>query len=156
MFPQRNRIISGLSRAVVIFEAAKRSGTMITANWALDDGREVFAVPGSIFSERSEGTNRLIQQGATPALNAVDVLQALGVEFREAGQTAFAGFETKPEPKLEPKSKKVYSALTTGELTIDELIEKTALAPHELFAALTVMEIDGIIESCAGSRYRKK
>ena len=86
-FPMRNRIISGLSRAVIVFEAAKKSGTMITANWALDDGREVFAVPGGIFSESCEGTNRLIKQGAYPATCAADVLAVLGI----AAPSASAG-----------------------------------------------------------------
>lgn len=157
MFPQRNRIVSGLASAVVVFEAARRSGTMITANWALEDGREVFAVPGSIFSEHSEGTNRLIRQGATPALSADDILASLGVELygTQLALGDFAG-DGGSKPKLDAKGSAIYDALAGGERTSDELLERTKLAPHELFAALTILEIDGVIESCAGSRYRIK
>ncbi len=156
MFPQRNRIVSGLCRAVMIFEAAKRSGTMITANWALDDGREVFAVPGSIFSEQSEGTNRLIRQGATPLLAAQDVLSSLGIELADAVQTVLegAGAPVKAAPDLDAKGRAVCDALGEGELSVDELLERLALKPHELFAELTLLEIDGVIEARAGSRYR--
>ncbi len=156
MFPQRNRIVSGLSRAVMIFEAAARSGTMITANWALDDGREVFALPGSIFSEQSEGTNRLIKQGASLLSTAEDVLSALGVELSDAVQTVLegAGAPVKKQPKLDARGQLVYDALAGGELTVDELLTRVALKPHELFAELTMLEVDGVIETCAGSKYR--
>lgn len=153
MFPQRNRIISGLSCGVIIFEAAKKSGTMITASWALDDGREVFAVPGSIFSERSEGTNFLISQGATPATCAEDVLSALGMELSDAVQLTMAEYVGYTGPKLTRRQQIIYDCINSGTCTIEGLVDNTGLQPHELFSELTVMEIDGIIESGAGSTY---
>ncbi len=154
MFPQRNRIISGLSRAVVIFEAAKKSGTMITANWALDDGRDVFAVPGSIFSEKSDGTNYLIKSGAIPVTDAADIFDYLGV----TDTARFTG-EEKSEavvPKLTGTAKKICDCLREGEMTVDELLAKTGVPAHELFASLTELEVDGIAEAAFGSRYRLK
>ncbi len=151
MFPQRNRIISGLARGVVIFEAAKKSGTMITASWALDDGREVFAVPGSVFSERSEGTNHLIKLGATPATTARDVLDAFGIAPpREAAQTRQA------QPRYTGEKQKILRALADGERTADELLEATGLAAHALFGELTELEMDGAVEPLPGAKYTLK
>ncbi|MEG2233029.1 MAG: DNA-processing protein DprA [Oscillospiraceae bacterium] len=151
-FPQRNRIISGLSRAVVIFEAAKRSGTMITANWALDDGREVLAVPGNITSRQSEGTNLLIKQGANPATCAEDVLSQIGIEaFTEYEQTTL---ETVAPAELNPKQQRIYELLKDGEKALDELMTTSKLLPHELLSEITIMEMDGIIEALSGSRYK--
>ncbi len=153
-FPMRNRIISGLSQAVVIFEAARKSGTMITAGWALDDGREVFAVPGNITSPLSEGTNHLIRQGASPATCAADILDALGL-----GEFAF-GEQTTLEPaapaKLTAPQKKITACLQDGELPLDDLMARAGLVPHELLAELTMLELDGVIEALPGQRYRLK
>ena len=156
MFPQRNRIISGLSCGVIIFEAARKSGTMITANWALDDGREVFAVPGSIFSERCEGTNYLISQGAVPATAAEDVLGVLGLDLASAVQMTIEGFSSAPVQGLSKRQQLIYDSILSGADNIETLVDNTGLQPHELFSELTVMEIDGIIESGAGSSYSVK
>ncbi len=150
MFPLRNRIISGLSKAVVIFEAAKRSGTMITANWALDDGREVFAVPGSILSERSEGTNRLLKQGATPALSAADILETLGLEQK----TKETPLEATKRPKLSGVGKSICDILMDGEQSLDSLVERTNRSSSELLSSLTMLELDGIVGAVPGQRYR--
>ena len=83
-FPARNRIIAGLARATVVVEARERSGALITADFALEDGREVLAVPGEITSALSRGTNALLRLGATPATSAADVLEAIGLEARPA------------------------------------------------------------------------
>ncbi len=149
MFPQRNRIISGLSRAVVVFEAAKKSGTMITANWALDDGRDVFAVPGSIFTPTCEGTNYLIKQGAFPLTEAQDLFDALHMNV--SAQT-----EIKLPETLTGAKKKIYDALCGGEAMLDELCAKTGLPAHELLASLCEMEMDSIVSSLAGGRYAIK
>lgn len=153
MFAQRNRIIAGLSRAVIIFEAAKKSGTMITATWALDDGRDVFAVPGSILSTHSEGTNYLIKQGAGVATSALDIIEALDLH-----ETAFEQLtlEQASQIKLNAAQKKICGALEEGDLTLDGLAEKTGLLPHQLLAELTGLEIDGVIEALGGSRYALK
>ena len=151
MFAYRNRIISGLSRAVIIFEAARRSGTMITAGWALDDGREVFAAPGSIFSDRSEGTNRLLKQGAIPALSASDVLDALGLQ-RLSPEGAPSGKKKEP-PALKGLSAKLYELLSGGELNLDRLVEKAARPSGEVLSELMMLELDGIVEALPGQRF---
>ena len=154
MFPQRNRIISGLSRAVVIFEAAKKSGTMITASWALGDGRDIFAVPGSVLSTQSEGTNYLIKNGAIPALTALDIFEELGIEGVSLKPNE--KLTKKPMPKLTAQGKRICDSLLDGELTVDDILVKTEMLPHELFSTLTELEVDGVIEASAGSRYRLK
>lgn len=153
MFAQRNRIIAGLARAVVIFEAAKKSGTMITATWALDDGRDVFAVPGSILSTHSEGTNYLIKQGAGVATSAWDIVEVLDLHEAEFEQLTL---EQAPPTELNANQQKICDALEQGELTLDAIADETSLAPHQLLAELTDLEIDGVIESLGGSRYALK
>ncbi|MEG0750458.1 MAG: DNA-processing protein DprA [Oscillospiraceae bacterium] len=154
MFPRRNRIISGLSRAIIVFEAARRSGTMITANWALDDGREVFAVPGSIFSQNSEGTNRLLKQGAAPATDALDILESIGVApISEYIQTTLE--QTTPSREIKGARKKIYDALADCELDCDALAAKTGLQPGELLAELCELEMDGVVETLPGPKYRR-
>ncbi len=153
MFSQRNRIISGLSQAVIIFEAAKKSGTMITATWALDDGRDVFAVPGSIFSAHSEGTNYLIKQGAIPAHNAQDILEALDIRDIAVEQMTF---EAPPEPELTGAQRTLYEALADGQCSVDALTMRTGLAPHVVLAELTALEMDGLVAAAGGSQYRRR
>ena len=150
MFAVRNRIISGLSLAVVIFEAAKRSGTMITAGWALDDGRDVFAVPGSIFSDKSEGTNRLLKQGAIPALSAEDILDALGIAGASAGTVSQKKSE---RPRLRGSGKIIYDILVEGAQNLDTLVENTGISSGELLSCLTLLELEGIVKALPGRRY---
>jgi DNA processing protein len=152
MFSQRNRIISGLAQVVVIFEAAQKSGTMITAAWALDDGREVFAVPGSILSAYSEGTNSLIKQGAAPALSAGDILEALELP----GKPDEPGEAAAPAPELTEPQRRIYAALEGGEMTLDELSAGTGMEPFVVLAELTGLEIEGAVVSKGGTRYARK
>jgi len=152
LFSFRNRIISGLSRAVIVIEAARRSGTMITAGWALDDGREVFAVPGSILSDRSEGTNRLLKQGAIPALSAEDMLEALGLErLSEADRQPEA---EKNRPALKGLGKTVFDILFDGEKGLDDLVEQTKRPSAEVLSELMLLELDGMVKSLPGQRYQ--
>ncbi len=153
-FPMRNRIISGLAEAVVVFEAARKSGTMITAGWALDDGREVFAVPGRIDSPMSEGTNHLIRQGAAPACSAGDILDAMGLGDFAAGEQTMLAMPA--QQLLTGVRGAVAGCLQQGEKTLDDLIASAGYPPHELLAELTLMELDGLIEALPGSRYRLK
>ncbi|HEV7960317.1 MAG TPA: DNA-processing protein DprA, partial [Rhizomicrobium sp.] len=124
-FPRRNRLISGLSRGVVVVEAAERSGSLITANYALEQGREVFAVPGSPLDPRAKGANRLIREGATLIESAADVLSVLapmlGHDYRER-ETPIS---PQPEPGLEEEAdhvrRRIEDALSVSPVEMDEL-----------------------------------
>jgi DNA processing protein len=140
-FPARNRIIAGLAAATVVVEARERSGALITADFALEDGREVLAVPGEITSALSDGTNALLRQGATPATGIADVLEAAGLERRATHATA-------PD---DPACAAVLAALGTGASTADELTRATGLAAGELATALTLLELAGTIAVEEGS-----
>lgn len=152
MFPVRNRLISGLAVATIIFEAEKRSGTMSTAGWALDDGREVFAVPGGIMSPKSEGTNILIKQGAHPALSALDILNVLGIESCESGVSL--NMSKNRITGLSKKERVVYNILSEGEADMDYISEKTGMLTGELLSILGILEIESIVLSLPGNRYR--
>jgi DNA processing protein len=132
-FPARNRIIAGLAAATVVVEARERSGALITADFALEDGREVLAVPGEITSTLSAGTNALLRQGATPATSAADVLEALGLEASPPAAV---------EPD-DPFAAAVLAALAAGSTTADGLVRATGLAAADVATALTLLELAG-------------
>jgi len=142
-FPARNRIIAGLAAATVIVEARERSGALITADFALEDGREVFAVPGEITSTLATGTNRLLGQGATPLTSAEDVLELFGL----------AASQRPAAPPLGADAASVVERLTEGAASADELAHATGLAPGPLAAALTELELAGLATEAEG-RYR--
>jgi DNA processing protein len=135
-FPARNRIIAGLARATVVVEARERSGALITADFALEDGREVLAVPGEITSGLSAGTNALLRQGATPVTCAADVLEAVGLE---------PGSPADPRAPDDPDAEAVVAAIAAGAGTPDELARATGLGAARLAAALSVLELAGVI-----------
>lgn len=145
-FPQRNRIIAALSPATIIFEAARKSGTMITANCALDFSREVLCVPGSIFSQQSEGTNLLITQGATPVTTALEVLAAIGYESTLTEQKR----KHNAAPLVFGDQKLVYDAVADGAGFVDEIAESTGLSAARALTAVSELEIEGHIESAGG------
>ena len=134
-FPARNRIIAGLSRATVVVEARERSGALITADFALEDGREVLAVPGEITSALSAGTNALLRQGATPVTRAGDLLEAVGLEPPSPAHAA----------PSDPTAAAVLGAIAAGAGTPDELVRITGLDAGELAAALAVLELAGAV-----------
>ncbi len=134
-FPARNRIIAGLAAATVVVEARERSGALITADFALEDGREVLAVPGEITSGLSTGVNALLRQGATPATCVADVLEALGLETQPSGA---------PVPD-DAASAAVLGALAVGAGTADELARTTGLSAGDLAGALAVLELAGAV-----------
>jgi DNA processing protein len=124
-FPARNRIISGLCAATVVVEARERSGALITADFALEEGREVFAVPGEITSALSAGTNALLRLGATPLTSAVDVLESLGIALPN------------PDPKV------THPLLELLPASADELVRATGFSPGEVGAVLAELELAG-------------
>ena len=156
-FPMRNRIISGLSRAVVVVEAAAKSGSLITAETALDQGREVLAVPGHPFDARAAGCNRLIRDGATLVRGASDVLEALGLTAADLAATPRqVGV---PSPKaVEPQKfrtitalhNQILSRLGPSPVAEDQLIRDLAVPASVVAPALVVLELEGLIERQAG------
>jgi DNA processing protein len=146
-FPRRNRIISGMSRALIVMEAAVRSGSLITARFAAEQGREVFAVPGSPLDPRCEGTNRLIRDGATLMLSPRDVLDALSAEQRPR-QMHF--FEPEPPPLLlretdEAEAKRLLELLSPSPIDTDDLIRESGLDAATLSALLLELSLAGHI-----------
>lgn len=146
-FPARNRIISGLSRGVLIIEAREKSGALITARLALEQNREVFAVPGSIFSLASVGPNKLIQQGAKAVTSAKDVLEELGVAYTEIAASA-------SEAMLDQKEWTLLQLLEEP-LGVDALKEKTGLDTSAVLASLSMLELKGKIKNLGGDTYQK-
>ncbi len=147
-FPPRNRIISGLSAAVVVIEAGETSGALITATFAAEQGREVFAVPGGIYSPQSKGTNRLIQQGASPLLDPKDILDLLDIHQVEHYKQASLLL---PADDVESALLKL---LQLEALQIDDLKAQSGLAVEKISAGLTMLELKGLVRQVNGSAYQ--
>jgi DNA processing protein len=146
-FPPRNRIISGLSMGVVVIEAGETSGALITAEFAAEQGREIFAVPGNILAPQSKGTNKLIQQGALPLLSASDIMQALNltrVGQHKAAQKAL------PADDVEAK---LLTAMGEEPLHVDEIRNQTGLPVEKVSATLVMMELKGMVRQVGNMRY---
>lgn len=147
-FPQRNRIMAGLSRGVLIVEAGEKSGTLITARLALDYNRDVYAVPGSIFSDSAHGSNTLIKRGATPVASSADLLTALGFETEQENFAAKAAKENaNPEEIL-------ILELLQEPLPRDTIIQALGRPTHEINMLLSIMELKGLIKEELGCIYK--
>ncbi len=146
-FPPRNRIISGLSKGVIIVEAGSRSGALITADFAADQGREVFAVPGSIFQRGSVGTNRLIQEGAHPVLSASDVLEVLNMEQIAVHAEVQAAVPT------DPTEAQILAHLSAEPTHVDELAQAVSLPISVVSSTLALMELKGLVRQVGGMNY---
>jgi DNA processing protein len=152
-FPRRNRLISGLSLGVVIVEAAKRSGSLITARCALEQGREVFAVPGSPLDPRSEGTNGLIKQGATPVTETADITSVLAPIMEQHELLA-----REPEHDFMPddgdpadnERARIVALLGPAPVQIDDLVRMAQSSPTVVRMVLLELEIAGRIERHGG------
>ncbi len=143
-FPQRNRIMAGLSNAVMVVEAETKSGTLITSRLATEYNRDVFAVPGPIFSKTSEGPHMLIRLGATPIASPKNILDALGFKTDEENEPV-----KKDYSDCSPKEKQIIEALSEP-VSRDELIRATKLQISELNSLLTILEIKGLIKEFMG------
>jgi len=142
-FPRRNRIVAGLSRAVVVVEAPERSGALITADYALAQGKEVLAVPGPITSEASRGSNRLLQEGAKLVLSSDDVLSELGMP----------SLPLAPAPALPPETQRVYDLLCHEPLDPSEIVDRTGLPHGRVAQILLDLVLAGRVQELPGRKY---
>jgi len=146
-FPPRNRIISGLSLATVVVEASEKSGALITADFAVEQGREVFAVPGSVFSPQSRGPNRLIQNGAHPLLDPQEILDILDLT-RVAAQS-----EARIILPANATEAQLFAILGHDPLHVDEIRAQSDLPIEQVTATLALMELKGMVRQVGGMRY---
>jgi DNA processing protein len=154
-FPRRNRIISGIARATIIVEAALRSGSLITARFANEQGREVFAVPGSPLDPRCEGTNKLIRDGATLLMTADDVINVLRGQPTEPARDVFlepademaASHETDRDER-----RRIIALLSPSPVEVDDLIRESGAAPSTVIGVLLELELAGKVQRHSGGR----
>ena len=147
-FPNRNRIIAGLTRGTLVVEAAQRSGSLITARLATEAGRDVFAIPGSIHSPLSHGCHALIKQGAKLVDHARDVLEELGIEAPHVGVPAAAAVDSGAEDPL-------LDALGFDPITLDALVERTGRSAADLNARLLDLELSNRVARLPGQRFQR-
>ena len=150
-FPARNRIISGLSQGVLVIEASPKSGSLITARLALEQGRDVFAVPGNVYSFKSRGTNSLLRSGAKLVETARDILEEL--PFAAAGPAQKEKAEDSRINSLGPEVKKVYALIQEAPVHIDELLLQSKLSNGKLSSVLLDLELTGLIKQQPGKRF---
>jgi DNA processing protein len=150
-FPQRNRIISGLSLGVIIVEAPERSGALITARLATEQGRDVFAVPGRVDSRPSRGCHRLLRDGATLVESADDVLEQLGFLVEPAPQEDGTAVHHPAELMLNEVERQVLDAIQSEPTSIDALVSQTALGVPQVLATLSVLEMRRLVRRPSGS-----
>lgn len=148
-FPVRNRVISGLSKLVVVVEAAERSGALITAHVALEQGRDVMAVPGNITSKLSKGPNGLIKQGAAPVLSARDVLDELGMGmiFSQQPDKLAGGLKLTDDEKL------LLRFLNYEPISMEKIVHKSGLPASQVMSALMFLEMKGLVRQMPGRLY---
>jgi len=146
-FPPRNRIISGLARAIAVIEAGERSGALITATFAAEQGREVFAVPGKITAPLSKGTNLLIKQGAHPLLDPQDILDVLNMTMVADQKIIQRSLPSDPKEAL------LYKVVGDEPLHVDEISSQVKMPIEEVTSTLALMELKGMVRKMFGMRY---
>ncbi len=153
-FPMRNRIIAGMSLGVVVIEAAEESGSLITARLALDYNREVFAIPGSIFSPVSTGTNRLIREGAKIVTSVSDILEEFPalIPATQSDDTAITGASA----GLSPEEQRVLRCLSHEPIHVDKIIQAATLETAAVSSILSMLEIKGLVKNVGGMNYIKQ
>ncbi|HJV36483.1 DNA-processing protein DprA [Geomonas sp.] len=147
-FPRRNRIISALSKGVVVVEAGEASGSLITAHYALEQGREVFAVPGNVTMSGSRGCNGLIKEGAKLVERVEDILEELSLEVKAPAEPL-----KPPVFSLTPQEAEIYALLCQGPLQIDDIIVRSALTAGEVSATLLRLELKGAVMQLPGKHF---
>jgi DNA processing protein len=154
-FPRRNRIISALSLGTLVVEAALRSGSLITARLAAEQGREVFAIPGSIDNPLARGCHALIRQGAKLVESVADILEELPASLAAArAQQSPPADDTNPRPTRVPEeTRTLLNAMGYTPVTVDELVERVGLTAQMLSSMLLAMELQGLVEALPGGRY---
>lgn len=146
-FVARNRLIAGLSDILIVVEAKERSGTFITVDRALEQGKQVFVVPGRITDPLSRGCNKLLMEGASLCLSKEDILSSFSIE---------AGKDNEKKPNLKGEEKRIYNALDLEGKHIDALYKELEIPLQSLYSVLVKLEIEGYCESFSSSYYRKK
>jgi DNA processing protein len=149
-FPRRNRVISGLARGLLVVEATLSSGSLITARLAGEQGREVFAIPGSIHSPFSRGCHKLIREGAKLVETAQDVLEELGLVPPSARRP-----DARRTPHDDATSERILTTLGAETLDVDSIVERSGLAVAAVSAALTMLELEGFVAPVAGGRWQQ-
>jgi DNA processing protein len=151
-FPRRNRIISGLSLGVLVVEAGEKSGALLTAQHALDQGREVFAVPGNINSRTSKGTNRIIRDGAKLVTSAEDVLE----ELKFLVPSSRPVDENRITPHLEGVQKKIYDILSNQPIQLDKIVKRAQMPVSSALEILLELELNGLVRQLSGKMFVKQ
>jgi len=155
-FPRRNRIISGLSLGTLVVEASLHSGSLITARCALEQGREVFAIPGSIHNPLSKGCHALIRQGAKLVETVADILEELRIPLELALTEPAPATETAPdEEPLDEDYRSVLQALGHDPVPVEVLLQRTGLTPAVVSSILLALELRGYVEAAPGGRYAR-
>lgn len=148
-FPIRNRIIVGLCRAVLVVQAVKKSGSLITARLTLESNRDLYALPGPITNDLSFGPNHLIKDGATPILSSHDLLEIFGL-------APAISLDVQPSLLLNPDQQKIMKKLSENPLHIDTIVHQTNLPPEQVSVTLAELELEGYITNVGGMKYTRK
>lgn len=154
-FPPRNRLISGLSLGVLVVESSLKSGSLITAQWALEQGKEVFAIPGNIDNVYSRGTHKLIKEGAKLVEDLSDIVQELGPIAETLSPCDESETSDPRSLILNSHEKKIFSLLSSAPKDIDEIIQTTKLPPSIVTSTLMILEIKKLVKQLSGKRFVK-